>query len=88
LANVDVVAGRLEAKGFLVATGEAFAVVVGGGFAAVLAAEDAVGLLKGARLEALLAVGLVVVEAAVERDVVVVLGVVLAVAAEAVVPFL
>lgn len=85
LAAGDATAGRLEDKGFLVAAGEALDVVVGC-LAAVLAAEAAVGLLKGARLEAVL-VGLLVVEEAVERAVVVVLGGGLAAATAAVVPF-
>jgi len=68
LAKLDD-AGRLEAKGFLVAAGEARDVALVGGLAAVLAAEDAVGLLlKGARL--VVVVGLLTVdERAVERDV-------------------
>lgn len=88
LAKLDD-AGRLEAKGFLVAAGEARDVVLVGGLAAVLAAEDAVGLLlKGARL--VVVVGLLTVdERAVERGVAVLgAGLPAAAAAVEVGPFL
>ena len=87
LAKLDD-AGRLEAKGFLVAAGEARDVALVGGLAAVLAAEDAVGLLlKGARL--VVVVGLLTVdERAVERDVVLGAGLPAAAAAVEVGPFL